>query len=834
MGQKVNIKYENPVVQYQDNLLLTTIGEVWAYYQLKPFQINVSNSEDRRQYKRSFISVMERLQKYDDIDLKLLPVDMDLKGRVQGTSPDWATDISDVAQYYLGQETVDILQSEFSPAVTDEFYIGVKLKSNNIDDSLKERFQFGTDLVLKRIAETFKYQVKFDDKLFDRYDVMNEDVLAILRPLRATKIANKKLQYLLGNVYQHTDVSDFNSMRDTVFDMSKTGIVKRETKDKTDYFSHLVLNLPDRLDSLDLIPELQSFKFPVEVNFKLHFPNRDGFKSIKQKTKSAKGRYKEELRDALTSDDDSSTRSEHNYAMAQQLVNIMDDKDAFIEWILVVVVSDEHIDNLKNKIRQIKTRLSTFDRDIDVFQPSFNQELLLYQNLPATKLGLFERWRQYTTSPALAELMFGTSHDLGSRTGFYIGRVLDDSEYETLEGAVASSRILLLINLMIANKGIKGAKTDSPHLAITGDTGFGKSFLVKILLLNIAMFNVKLLYIDPKQEVKNWFNEALKTETNPYFIKLMKSFHYVTLDASDQNNKGVLDPMLTLTEKSSPDEIPNVLTLVKEMLEQVQPVTQDMALNTDLISAIKLVCNQRLAGEKVGTLAIIDILKQGSPDAQKLAHYYETVIPDSMMKLAFSEGSTDSISFDHRRTILEVTGLDLPQAKQDMRTYTETQKYSISIMLALGKYLERFGRENTKEFSAEFIDEAWIFSTSSAGSKVFNAIKRLGRSENNMLAYATQLVSDVNDENSNGQYGQIFAFNSTDKVEQENILRHFGLPVTKFNMDMVASLSKGQCLFRDIYGRVGKVAIHSLFDEWTTALRTVDPNAGAKLEEQYG
>ena len=322
MGQKVNIKYENPVVQYQDNLLLTTIGEVWAYYQLKPFQINVSNSEDRRQYKRSFISVMERLQKYDDIDLKLLPVDMDLKGRVQGTSPDWATDISDVAQYYLGQETVDILQSEFSPAVTDEFYIGVKLKSNNIDDSLKERFQFGTDLVLKRIAETFKYQVKFDDKFFDRYDVMNEDVLAILRPLRATKIANKKLQFFICNVYQHTDVSDFNNMRDTVFDMSKTGIVKRETKDKTDYFSHLVLNLPDRLDSLDLIPDLQSFKFPVEVNFKLHFPNRDGFKSIKQKTKSAKGRYKEELRDALTSDDDSSTRSEHNYAMATILWTI--------------------------------------------------------------------------------------------------------------------------------------------------------------------------------------------------------------------------------------------------------------------------------------------------------------------------------------------------------------------------------------------------------------------------------------------------------------------------------------------------------------------------------
>lgn len=47
MGKKVNIKYGNPVVQYQDNLLLTTVGDEWAYYQLKSFQINVATISDR-------------------------------------------------------------------------------------------------------------------------------------------------------------------------------------------------------------------------------------------------------------------------------------------------------------------------------------------------------------------------------------------------------------------------------------------------------------------------------------------------------------------------------------------------------------------------------------------------------------------------------------------------------------------------------------------------------------------------------------------------------------------------------------------------------------------
>ena len=834
MAKNVNVKYENPVVQYQDNLLLTTIGDVWAYYQLKPFQINVANAQDKGNFKETFVDVFERLQKYDDVDLKLIPVDMDLAGRIQGTSPDWAEDIADVAQYYMGQEEVDILESEFKPAIRDEFYIGVKLKNTSVGDDLRDKFQFATDLILRRLAETMRYQVKFDDKFFERYQTMNDDVLGILRPLDAVKMSEEKLINMLGSTYHHQGMKDFSNMRDTAFDLAKLGIVKRETQEETDYISHLVLNLPDRLDNLALIPELQSFKFPVEVHFKINFPQRDGFKGMKQETRSSKGKYKDELEDALLSDDDSSKRSRTNFALAQDLADVMDSKDAFMQWLLVLVVRDDDVKQLKIKIREIKTRLSTFSREIEVFQPSFNQELLLYQNLPATNLGVFKRWRQFTNAPALAQLMFGTSHELGSRTGFYIGRVLDTNRYFSVDSAVASSRTLLLINPVIANKGIVGAKTDSPHIAITGDTGQGKSFLVKILLNYLAMFDVKLLYVDPKQEVRRWFKASLEDNENPFFTKLMNSFHYVTLNANDSANCGVLDPMLTLNSQSTVDEIPSVLTLVKEMLVQVRSISQDMELDTALTNAIKQVCNQRLAGEQVGTMAIIEILKAGNEKSQQLANYYESVIPDSMLKLAFSDGQTDSIEFNNQRTILEVTGLDLPHAEQEVRSYTEMQKYSVSIMLALGKYLEKFGREDTKRFSAEIIDEAWIFNASPAGRKVLDGIKRLGRSENNMLIYSTQRVGDVNDEKSNGQYGQIFAFDSADDSERENILRHFGLPVNKSNMDMLKDLKKGQCLFRDIYGRVGKVVIHSLFEEWTKAFKTVDKNAGAELEAKYG
>lgn len=238
------------------------------------------------------------------------------------------------------------------------------------------------------------------------------------------------------------------------------------------------------------------------------------------------------------------------------------------------------------------------------------------------------------------------------------------------------------------------------------------------------------------------------------------------------------------------------------MLLSIRGVGQDTVLDTNLTRAIHQVCDERLAGHKVGTLNVLEAMQKQN-DSTK----------------AYAEN------------LLEVVGLDLPKPKQEVATYTETQKYSVSIMLALGKYLEKFGRENPDEFSVEFIDETWIFNASEAGKKVLDGVKRLGRSENNMLCYATQRVGDIANEQSQGQYGQLFAFD--DPADRQNILEHFNLPDTESNRQLLARMSKGQCLFRDIYGNTGTIVIHSLFDEWTTAFKKVNENAGAKLEQQY-
>ena len=43
---------------------------------------------------------------------------------------------------------------------------------------------------------------------------------------------------------------------------------------------------------------------------------------------------------------------------------------------------------------------------------------------------------------------------------------------------------------------------------------------------------------------------------------------------------------------------------------------------------------------------------------------------------------------------------------------------------------------------------------------------------------------------------------------------------------------KGQCRMRDIYGRVGKLNVHSLFEEFTEALKTTEKTSNSEAEEQ--
>lgn len=84
-------------------------------------------------------------------------------------------------------------------------------------------------------------------------------------------------------------------------------------------------------------------------------------------------------------------------------------------------------------------------------------------------------------------------------------------------------------------------------------------------------------------------------------------------------------------------------------------------------------------------------------------------------------------------------------------------------MIPLGKFCEKFGSLDDEQETVEVFEEAWIFNTSSVGKKILNAIKRVGRSQNNMLIYSTQSVSDVAAEDDHGILEQFLPLMSRQK-----------------------------------------------------------------------
>ncbi|WP_376716477.1 ATP-binding protein, partial [Enterococcus gallinarum] len=48
----------------------------------------------------------------------------------------------------------------------------------------------------------------------------------------------------------------------------------------------------------------------------------------------------------------------------------------------------------------------------------------------------------------------------------------------------------------------------------------------------------------------------------------------------------------------------------------------------------------------------------------------------------------------------------------------------------------------------------------------------------------------------------------------------------------MSHMIKGQCWMLDPYGRVGKLNVHSLFEEMTAALQTTEKTSHSQVEEQ--
>ncbi|MGP3748555.1 VirB4-like ATPase ConE [Bacillus sp. 3A_MP1] len=829
------MRLKTPMKAIHKNLLLTRTGDVWAYYRIKSNSIPMQNREKVESYKKKWQHLFEEITSYEDFHLMMYPSEYELEKRFKDLETDIAADAIDVTRYY-NEETVRLLEQRLGRLTKYDFILGVKLKSSlvNISVELKDNilsfFNTATDTVVKMLGWEQNVSTSFE-----KYEEVEETLANIMASVRGERLSETEMTYinryhfvrgLKHQTNEESEIKDVRSITNTIIDPTDPSVLHLHSDQDEGYSAFVVIDeFLHNMSESDLFYEAQSLPFPVEVQMKIQTES----KSITKPALNLKRQQlKEEQKEQQSTGDRSDVSTVTSATMIRHLQDEIKKEDVHVmNWLSVIVVHGKTKKECVGKATIVKRHLK--GAGITCRLPVADQLNLFYKMLPGEKLDITDKnWIQKTTQDGVAESLFAVNSDIGSKIGFFLGWVDRFQEHTDLESAIMSSRDFVLFHPFLANQQLKGSKTRSPHCLITGDTGNGKSYLAKLIFNYISMLNIKSLYIDPKKEMRKWIQRVLNDEyireNFPLYIAHLEKYNYITLDHENTHNWGALDPISFLPPMKAKE-------LVQVIFEQVYDFKGKDDINTAFLRATSEVIDAKQKGEQVGSLDIIRKM-QGHPEeaVQKAGDYLNEVVQDSILKLCIHDGSNPALSLEKRITILEVENMDLPDHAERLENYTISQLKSSAVMFALGKFCELFGM-NPDEQTVEFIDEAWIFTTSQQGKKVERQMRRIGRSYNNAEYFISQSTKDALKEEDSGNFGVAFAFDEPN--EREEVLKWMNMEVTKENKKMMESMFQGQCLFKDYYGRTSKISIECLFEEWQGALKTVEKKAVAYAEEKY-
>ncbi|MBU8610620.1 MULTISPECIES: VirB4-like ATPase ConE [Bacillus] len=830
------MRLKTPMKAIHKNLLLTRTGDVWAYYRIKSNSIPMQNREKVESYKKKWQHLFEEITSYEDFHLMMYPSEYELEKRFKDLETDIAADAIDVTRYY-NEETVRLLEQRLGRLTKYDFILGVKLKSSlvNISVELKDNilsfFNTATDTVVKMLG----WEQNVSTSFFEKYEEVEETLANIMASVRGERLSETEMTYinryhfvrgLKHQTNEESEIKDVRSITNTIIDPTDPSVLHLHSDQDEGYSAFVVIDeFLHNMSESDLFYEAQSLPFPVEVQMKIQTES----KSITKPALNLKRQQlKEEQKEQQSTGDRSDVSTVTSATMIRHLQDEIKKEDVHVmNWLSVIVVHGKTKKECVGKATIVKRHLK--GAGITCRLPVADQLNLFYKMLPGEKLDITDKnWIQKTTQDGVAESLFAVNSDIGSKIGFFLGWVDRFQEHTDLESAIMSSRDFVLFHPFLANQQLKGSKTRSPHCLITGDTGNGKSYLAKLIFNYISMLNIKSLYIDPKKEMRKWIQRVLNDEyireNFPLYIAHLEKYNYITLDHENTHNWGALDPISFLPPMKAKE-------LVQVIFEQVYDFKGKDDINTAFLRATSEVIDAKQKGEQVGSLDIIRKMQNHPEEAvQKAGDYLNEVVQDSILKLCIHDGSNPALSLEKRITILEVENMDLPDHAERLENYTISQLKSSAVMFALGKFCELFGM-NPDEQTVEFIDEAWIFTTSQQGKKVERQMRRIGRSYNNAEYFISQSTKDALKEEDSGNFGVAFAFDEPN--EREEVLKWMNMEVTKENKKMMESMFQGQCLFKDYYGRTSKISIECLFEEWQGALKTVEKKAVAYAEEKY-
>ena len=807
-----------PIKYIDNNLVWNKDNEVFAYYELIPYNYSFLSPEQKYLVHDSFRQLIAQSRE-GKIHALQIATESSIRS-IQEQSKKLVTGkLREVAIQKIDDQTEALVSMIGDNQVDYRFFLGFKLmvtedevNLKNIKKSVFLTFREFLNEVRHTLMNDF---VSMSNDEINRYMKM-EKLLEnkISRRFKIRRLEAKDFAYLMEHLYgrdgiayedyeyplpkrklkRETLIKYYDLIRPTrcVVEESQR-YLRLEHEDSESYVSYFTVNaIVGELDfpsSEIFYFQQQQFTFPVDTSMNVEIVgNKKALTTVRNK--------KKELKDldnhAYQAGNETSSNVVEALDSVDELETDLDQsKESMYKLSYVIRVSAPDLDELKRRCDEVKDFYD--DLNVKLVRPAGDMMGLHGEFLPASKRYIND-YIQYVKSDFLAGLGFGATQMLGENIGIYIGYSVDTGRNVYLQPSLAS-------------QGVKGTVTNALASAFVGSLGGGKSFCNNLLVYYSVLFGGQAVILDPKSERGSW------KETLP---EIAEEINIVNL-TSDKENAGLLDPFVIMKDKE------DGATLAKEILTFLTGIsTRDGDKFPVLISAISKVSES----EQRGLLNVItELRKENTPIANHIANHIDSFTNYDFAHLLFSDGTAkNTISLDNQLNIIQVADLVLPDKDTTFDEYTTIELLSVAMLIVISTFALDFIHSDRSIFKIVDLDEAWAFLNVAQGETLSNKLVRAGRAMNAGVYFVTQSSGDVSKESLKNNIGLKFAFRSTDTNEIKQTLEFFGLDSEdENNQKRLRDLENGQCLMQDLYGRVGVVQIHPVFVELLHAFDTRPP-----------
>ena len=807
-----------PIKYIDNNLVWNKDNEVFAYYELIPYNYSFLSAEQKFIVHDSFRQLIAQSRE-GKIHALQIATESSIRSMQEQSKKLVTGKLKEVAYQKIDEQTEALVSMIGDNQVDYRFFLGFKLmvteEQLNLKNIKKSAWLTFAEFLHEVNHTLMNDFVSMPNDEINRYMKM-EKLLEnkISRRFKVRRLEINDFGYLMEHLYgrdgiayedyeyqlpkkklkKETLIKYYDLIRPTrcVIEESQR-YLRLEHEDKESYVSYFTVNaIVGELDfpsSEIFYFQQQQFTFPVDTSMNVEIvENRKALTTVRNK--------KKELKDLDNHAYQAGSETSSNVVDALDSVDELEtdldqSKESMYKLSYVIRVSAPDLDELKRRCDEVKDFYD--DLNVKLVRPAGDMLGLHSEFLPASKRYIND-YVQYVKSDFLAGLGFGATQQLGETTGIYMGYSVDTGRNVYLQPSLAS-------------QGVKGTVTNALASAFVGSLGGGKSFCNNLLVYYSVLFGGQAVILDPKSERGNW------KETLP---EIAHEINIVNL-TSDKDNAGLLDPFVIMKNVKDAESLAiDILTFLTGISSR----------DGEKFPVLRKAVRSVTQSDSRGLLHVIDELRrEDTPIARNIADHIDSFTDYDFAHLLFSDGTVENaISLDNQLNIIQVADLVLPDKDTTFEEYTTIELLSVSMLIVISTFALDFIHSDRSIFKIVDLDEAWAFLNVAQGETLSNKLVRAGRAMQAGVYFVTQSSGDVSKESLKNNIGLKFAFRSTDINEIKQTLEFFGIDKDdENNQKRLRDLENGQCLLQDLYGRVGVVQIHPVFEELLHAFDTRPP-----------